>query len=716
MDELNRTTNPNAIVTDAPEEHFRLNFFDVACLIINRTIGTGIFNAPGTVTGTTQSAGGAILLWFFGIFYALAGMHVYIEFGLNVPRYVIEGIEQSVPRSGGDLHYLQYVYRWLYYKKDTVLYSGCLYGITFIFIGNMANNCINFASRVLQGAHPGVVPDNGHVRGVAMAAAVFACLIHGVSRRGGIWLNNLFALVKVGLLLVIVGTTLAVVGKGIKDADGNVIENVFGQNLDPKIAFQPPLNPNGTTDIKHGEGSANSYAAAFLSIMFAYSGFEQNNYVLGEIARPRRTFPRATVFAVALIATLYMVVNLCFMAVVPAWEQDTDVIALLFFRKTFAFAGPGVAERVFNAFLALSSFGNIIVMTYTAARMKQEIAKQGFLPFAKFFGQNRDVSIGRLVMHLRRTRGWKLGWIAAEQHREATPVGALTLHLASCVLLIFATYRVAPGDAYNLLANLDAYITSAFFGFFLALGIIILRIWGPPATEPAKTKEYREKHHDAGVADDAPVRKTWTEMVNGSVKTWLSWTCAVIYLVGNAFPLIALWIPGTGQFASDGLSWWLVPTIAYVVLGFASVWWLSFLVVAKYREHHQQKSLIYEIRPEFAWADPAGDHDPASEKRQRDGGVIMVHETVLLQWYGGEMDMFDMPAGEHGGDFGPMFGQDHEGFGSTATTATTGARLHRRQQPAAPAAPAPVNEFANTDFDDFGPPPPVAGPTHNTQW
>lgn len=31
--------NPNQIVTFAPKEGFRLGFFDVTCLVLNRTIG-----------------------------------------------------------------------------------------------------------------------------------------------------------------------------------------------------------------------------------------------------------------------------------------------------------------------------------------------------------------------------------------------------------------------------------------------------------------------------------------------------------------------------------------------------------------------------------------------------------------------------------------------------------------------------------------------------
>lgn len=180
------------------------------------------------------------------------------------------------------------------------------------------------------------------------------------------------------------------------------------------------------------------------------------------------------------------------MAVVPAFEQlhGDSVVALLFFRKVFGWVGNDTPDRIFNAFLALSSFGNVIVMTYTAARMKQEIAKQGFIPLAKIFGQNTDVSIGRLVLYLRK-RGWRLRWISAHQHQEPTPVGALVLHWVSCVVLILATYNATVDDAYDLLSKTMAYLIVAWFGVFLAAGILILRrplsrqawmVWGATAT------------------------------------------------------------------------------------------------------------------------------------------------------------------------------------------------------------------------------------------
>ncbi|KAK3681808.1 amino acid permease-domain-containing protein [Podospora appendiculata] len=624
LDELVRTTNQHAIVTDAPEERFRLGFFTPFLLVINQMIGTGIFVGPTLVMQGTRSSGGALLLWFFDIFYGLAGTHVYIEYGLNVPRYVIEGLEQAVPRCGGDLHYLQFVSGWPHYKKDTVLLMGTLFGISFIFVRNMASNCINFAVRVLQAARSGDEPKNGEVRAIAIAiaiaAAAFACVVHVVSRRYGIWLNNLLAVVKVCILLVIIFTTLAVLGGGVHDEDGNQVPNVLTQNIDPKVAFKEP-------------GTVTGYAASFLSIIFAYSGFEQANYVLGEVATPRRTFPRAAISGMALVSVLYMLVNICYMVVVPAYEQSTDEVALLFFRKTFSWVpGDGSADRIFNAFLALSSFGNVIVMTYTAARMKQEIAKQGFLPFPRFFGQNVDLSIGRLIAYLRMSHGWKLRYLSPEQHREATPVGALVLHLLSCFVLILATVSIKPDDAYTLLSGLMAFLSTALFGCLLAVGILILRFRGPPATEPAKTKDYRSALVAGSAADETtvPIRKTWSELTGSSVYPWLSVISAVVYFVGNAFPLIASWIPATANFSSSTVAWWWVPTTSVAILLFATLWWFGFLAGARHRERHQQKRLIHEIWPEFEWAEqPAADRDSEDSEedgRPRHGGKILVHE------------------------------------------------------------------------------------------
>jgi amino acid transporter len=198
-----------------------------------------------------KSPGIAILFWLCGCIYGLSGAHVYTEYGLNVPRYVINGLEQSVPRSGGDLHYLQYVFSRPSYKKGVVVLSGVLFGISFICVGNMAGNCINCALRLMEAANPDKSEadfSRGAIRGIAIIIAIVPCLIHAFSRRGGILLNNFLAIVKVIILLFMIISTWVVAGgwSGVAGISNNA-------NVKPKSDF-------GSSN------EANGYAQAFLSV------------------------------------------------------------------------------------------------------------------------------------------------------------------------------------------------------------------------------------------------------------------------------------------------------------------------------------------------------------------------------------------------------------------------------------------------------------------
>ena len=46
-----------------------LHLFDIAALIFNKQVGTGIFTTPGFVLASTQGKGLSVLLWFVGGLY-----------------------------------------------------------------------------------------------------------------------------------------------------------------------------------------------------------------------------------------------------------------------------------------------------------------------------------------------------------------------------------------------------------------------------------------------------------------------------------------------------------------------------------------------------------------------------------------------------------------------------------------------------------------------
>lgn len=388
----------------------------------------------------TRSVGITLLFWLAGALYTVAGTHLSIEFGLNTPRYDFEGVEQGIPRSGGTLNYLQYVYAWPAYRprSRTVLLITCVFAMAYIVLGNMAGNCLIFGIRILEAANvPGT---NSAVRGIAVGAATFACGIHAFSRRGGIYLGNIFAIVKVLMLLMIIIA-------GICAWSGAFHTKTYAiENMTANYAFSSP-----STD-------SYGYVKAFLAVVFAWSGFDQPNYVLGEIGRPRRKFPIGTAIGVAIVCFLYLLVNVAYMVVVPKEAQlnPNNNVALLFFQLTFGAVSdnPVLPNRILAAFMAISSFGNIVVMTFTAARVKQEIAKEGILPFAKFFGQTRNYSLGRILLWLQKPshtslnrtfhRLWTQPWLDTKHHSQETPFGALFLHWVFTLIMILATIGLGP--------------------------------------------------------------------------------------------------------------------------------------------------------------------------------------------------------------------------------------------------------------------------------
>lgn len=58
------------------------------------------------------------------------------------------------------------------------------------------------------------------------------------------------------------------------------------------------------------------------------------------------------------------------MVVVPKAEQIAGNVALAFFQRTLGTISQNKSHprRILAAFMAISSFGNIVVMTFTAAR------------------------------------------------------------------------------------------------------------------------------------------------------------------------------------------------------------------------------------------------------------------------------------------------------------------------------------------------------------
>ncbi|KAF7506036.1 hypothetical protein GJ744_012283 [Endocarpon pusillum] len=572
-----------------PSSSQRLGWFTIMCLILNRSIGTGIFATPTKIIIGTGNVGPALVMWVCGGLVALSALHVWNELGLTIPR----NRGRSVPRSGGEKNYFEYMVR------SPRFLVTCLYGIVFLILGNLSGNAIQLGVYVMAAAgHENPTKAKGPVIGIAILALTLAVLVHVCSRRGGIVLNNIFAVFKVSLVVVMI--LLGILHRAGVNLGGSKTQN---RN------FSRPFANTST--------SLSNYVDCLIYILYTFSGFKQPFYALGEAEMPRHTFPWATNLAVLIQWTLFVLLNVVYIWAVdletihatasPNYSGSTDM-ASLFFESIFGTTTTR-PKRTMCALLAVSILGNLIVMTFVAARVKQEIAKEGILPFWNIFAKSSRTPWALFKQsrpgaahppNINHNQPPALGNPQIGTARpEQSPIAALFLHLGSSLLLVAVTAPLPVSTSYTFLISLYAYVINGIVGFCASLGLLCLKLG--PARSPA----------DPGEAWSAisVFRETWFGR-----RRWIGCIPALLYGSFTGFLLVASFVPpsasssapGPGEGGDGGLTdaqryrierqgipWYVVPVVGLSSLAWGLVWYAGL----KALESHWGKVLTTRRHP-----------------------------------------------------------------------------------------------------------------------
>ncbi|KAK1758845.1 high-affinity methionine permease [Echria macrotheca] len=395
----------------------KLGITGAVFLILNKMIGTGIFSTPSGIFAATGSVGISLMLWVIGGVLTFCGLSVWLEYGL------------AIPRSGGEKNYLEHVYRHPKYLATCVLASQM------ILLGFSSGNSLAFGRYILYAAG-NELKDSYRARGVGVACVTFAVVLHAVAPKWGVRLFNVLGVFKVVVLLFIVFSGFAALA---------------GHRL-----VDDPRNFEGAFAIEEGDGygggGAYAYSNALLNIVYSYKGWENANYVLGEIRDPRRTLTIAAPLAVGGVTVLYVLANVAYFAAIPKADlaQSEVIVAGLFFRNVF---GNSVAARSLPVFVALSNLGNVLAVSFAHARVNQELGKEGLLPLSRLWGSNKPFN---------------------------SPAAALFLHWLVTIIVLLAP---PPGPAYNFIVNLYTY-PGAWINGFVAAGLVWLHFqrretWNP---------------------------------------------------------------------------------------------------------------------------------------------------------------------------------------------------------------------------------------------
>ncbi|KAK0655084.1 amino acid permease-domain-containing protein [Cercophora newfieldiana] len=593
-------SDPFAIVEEIPTEKSSLGWFSVSCLIFNRMIGSGVFNSSSVIYSNTQSVGISIIIWLIGASTALSGVILYIELGLTVPRYRLGDSKEkiAVVRSGGELPYLNY------FLKLPKFLATCVFGVSFIVFGNTAVNSIAFAVAVLQTAkHSDDALESktsspsqqtpAMVVGIAIAVNTFACLLHSVSRKWGIRLNNLLGTMKLAMVFLLIA---------------------FGFNSVREDNTTSERNFTDTFNTRDCPSGIYRYAEAVVFAIFPFGGFHQANYaspsspVLAEIRHPRRNFAMVSGFSVLLICCLMMTINTLYAAVIP-WEtlrKPNHDQALEYFRHTITrfTSSDDQIRAVTGSFRALSAIGNVIVFTFTAARVKQEIAKEGVLPFSLFFASSYSFSFRHGFRRLPQTReGYQL-------HSSRAPAAALALHWTVTTLMIIGTvFSISWRShfpAYYLILASYAYGLDIVWFSVIGIAMLCLRLW------PGSRWRYK-----------SPIPHT------------IGIIAALVFTVTNGFPLIAIWvIKDTAEpflVKSEGqVPWFTSQTFVFSVLAAGGLYWFAFRFYVYQRKAKTGDELEITRVPIF-WRDRSS--AAGVEGGSGYGGeLLLLYEIIKVRW------------------------------------------------------------------------------------
>ncbi|KZF19615.1 high affinity methionine permease [Xylona heveae TC161] len=468
-----------------------LGIVSTTFLIIGRMVGTGIFSTPSSITNSVGSVGAALLLWVFGLAISFAGLFVWLELGCMFPR------------SGGEKVYLEATYR-----RPKLLVT-VVFSVQAILLGFTATACIVFATNILLAADR--VATEWEARGIAIVVMTVITLLHIFTPKASVRIMNAIGSVKIFVLLFIVAT-------------GWVVLSGKAPNVpNPGASFHHPFEGSVT--------SSNPYATALFKVLNSFAGWSNAAYVLNEVKRPVRTLKIAGPLALATCGLLYILANVSYFSVGTPQEiaHSGITVASFFVGRVFG----ATAERILSVFVAISAFGNVMTVTFTRARLNQELAKEGVVPFPRFWAST-----------------WPVG----------SPSAGLLLHWIPSFVVIAA---IPFGDAYNFIIDLEGY-PGSILSFFVVLAVFLLRF--DPET----------KHLPRPFRVPLPI--------------------AGFFMVGQTFLLVAPFLRPPGGKGDTSLPYWLYAVVGTGILFSGVVYWVVWMKILPYLGKYELQETKTHLR------------------------------------------------------------------------------------------------------------------------
>lgn len=319
----------------------------------------------------------AMLGWIFGAVLVMCDGLVWAELGA------------SMPKSGGPYNYLKEIYG--PNKLGRLMSFLFIWQLTFSAPLSIASGGIGLAQYASY-----IFPAMGHetrlavpllgnvdINSIPVAFAAIVVMLIAVF----LLYRRITAIEKFSkfLWVVVVLTILWVIVAGVS-------------HFDARLAFDfPPdaftLRPEFFTGL----------GAALLIAVYDYWGYYNVNFFAGEIKEPERTIPKAIILSIALVAVIYIVMNISILGVIP-WKEfsaaaNTDAskyVISSFMERLYG----STAATVATILIMVTAFASVFSLFLGYSRVPYAAALDGnyFKVFAKLHSKHRFPYVSLLTM------------------------------------------------------------------------------------------------------------------------------------------------------------------------------------------------------------------------------------------------------------------------------------------------------------------------------
>jgi APA family basic amino acid/polyamine antiporter len=178
------------------------------------------------------------------------------------------------------------------------------------------------------------------------------------------------------VIIVVVAVLAAVNVAGVRDAA--LVTNVFTVGkLIPLILFVAVglffINPHAYSFAERPDYGA--FSSSVLILIYAFSGFEMAAIPAGEVRDPQRNLPLALLTAIAVVAVLYISVQVVCIGTLPALASSQRPLA----DASGAFLGRA-GSAVISAGVVISIVGNLNIIILAGSRLPFAMSERGELP------------------------------------------------------------------------------------------------------------------------------------------------------------------------------------------------------------------------------------------------------------------------------------------------------------------------------------------------